>query len=260
MNLPAKRAPAFAPRPNTVIGYCDGKPVQIDQNLARYLDEILIDRINLANAPLATVLPYAGSAEPTGWLICNGQSVSTRTYADLFAVIGYTYGGSGDSFNVPDYRGKHLVGAGDLVGLGEEIGSDEITLTQANLPAYNLTVTDPGHGHDVTDPGHSHGVTDPEHNHGITDPQHSHGGVADVSGLAGAAAGADVAIPVAGSTDSASTGVTVDNAATGITIDDEVTGVTVDSGTTGISVSSGGGGEAFSNHPPSIGANYIIKA
>ena len=38
---------------------------------------------------------------PDGWLECNGQSVSTTTYPELFAKIGYTYGGSGGSFNLP---------------------------------------------------------------------------------------------------------------------------------------------------------------
>jgi len=42
-----------------------------------------------------------GSA-PKGWLSCNGASVSTTTYATLFAKIGYTHGGSGSSFNLPN--------------------------------------------------------------------------------------------------------------------------------------------------------------
>lgn len=54
------------------------------------------------------VVPYAGpdAKVPEGWLFCNGQSVSTSTYAALYAVIGYTYGGAGASFNVPDLRGR----------------------------------------------------------------------------------------------------------------------------------------------------------
>lgn len=38
---------------------------------------------------------------PDGWLECNGQSVSTTAYPELFEKIGYTYGGSGGSFNLP---------------------------------------------------------------------------------------------------------------------------------------------------------------
>ena len=54
--------------------------------------------------PKGTILPYGGSAAPTGFLLCNGAAVSRTTYADLFAVIGTTYG-SGDgstTFNLPN--------------------------------------------------------------------------------------------------------------------------------------------------------------
>lgn len=44
-----------------------------------------------------TVLPFAGSAAPTGWLLCYGQAVSRTTYATLFAVIGTTFGAGGDA-------------------------------------------------------------------------------------------------------------------------------------------------------------------
>ena len=41
---------------------------------------------------------------PAGWLLCNGASLTRFTnYENLFSVIGYTYGGSGNSFNVPDF-------------------------------------------------------------------------------------------------------------------------------------------------------------
>jgi microcystin-dependent protein len=56
---------------------------------------------------------FAGSVAPVGWLICNGAGISTSTYANLFKVIGYTFGGSSGTFNLPDYRGKfekHLNG------------------------------------------------------------------------------------------------------------------------------------------------------
>ena len=56
------------------------------------------------------IAPFAYDGSPTGWLDCNGASVSTSTYAELFAVIGYTWGGSGGSFNVPELRGEFLRG------------------------------------------------------------------------------------------------------------------------------------------------------
>lgn len=62
--------------------------------------------------PSGSVQPFAGSAAPTGWLLCDGSAVSRTTYADLFAVIGTSYG-SGDgstTFNLPNLKGRVPVG------------------------------------------------------------------------------------------------------------------------------------------------------
>jgi hypothetical protein len=62
--------------------------------------------------PVGTVLAFAGTATPVGWLACNGQAVSRTTYLALFTVLGITHGpGDGiNTFNVPDYRGRFLRG------------------------------------------------------------------------------------------------------------------------------------------------------
>jgi hypothetical protein len=60
-----------------------------------------------------TIITYAGIGAPTGYLPCDGRSLANNsTYADLFAAIGYTWGGSGGNFNLPDLRGLFLRGAG----------------------------------------------------------------------------------------------------------------------------------------------------
>lgn len=48
---------------------------------------------------------YGGTIAPSGWLLCNGTGYSTTIYPALFAVIGYSYGGSGGTFNVPSLSG-----------------------------------------------------------------------------------------------------------------------------------------------------------
>src|SRR5688500_3675360 len=54
--------------------------------------------------PTGSVVPYAGTTEPTNWLFCYGQAVSRTTYAALFTAISTTYGaGDGSTtFNLPD--------------------------------------------------------------------------------------------------------------------------------------------------------------
>ncbi|MCP4161046.1 MAG: tail fiber protein [Deltaproteobacteria bacterium] len=59
-------------------------------------------------SPVGSVITWTMSIPPEGHLECNGQSLSTTEYPELFAVIKYTYGGSGDKFNIPDYRGYFL--------------------------------------------------------------------------------------------------------------------------------------------------------
>lgn len=62
--------------------------------------------------PVGAVLIWPLAAEPAGYLPCEGAAVSRETYANLFAVIGTTYGdGNGSTtFNLPDYRGYFLRG------------------------------------------------------------------------------------------------------------------------------------------------------
>jgi microcystin-dependent protein len=68
---------------------------------------------------------FAASSAPTGWLKANGASLSTTTYANLFGVIGYVYGGSGGSFTLPDLRGEFVRGWADgrAVDTGRVFGS-----------------------------------------------------------------------------------------------------------------------------------------
>ena len=54
-----------------------------------------------------TIQAFGGSTAPDGWLFCDGSAISRTLYADLFAVIGTTYG-SGDgttTFNLPNFIG-----------------------------------------------------------------------------------------------------------------------------------------------------------
>lgn len=118
------------------------------------------------SAPAGTVNPYAGSTAPTGWLLCFGQAVSRSQYADLFAVVGTTYG-SGDgstTFNIPDLRGRVAAGKDDMGGtaasrltsttitsgaatLGNSGGAQTHTLTEAQLASH--THTQDAHGHNL---------------------------------------------------------------------------------------------------------------
>jgi phage-related tail fiber protein len=95
-----------------------------------------------SGVPAGTVIYYAASTAPTGYLKANGASLSTTTYAALFAAIGYTFGGSGGSFNVPDLRGEFIRGWDDGRGVdsGRVFGSAQATQTQWYGSGINSTV------------------------------------------------------------------------------------------------------------------------
>lgn len=66
--------------------------------------------------PVGSVVAFAGSSAPSGWLMCDGALISKTTYASLWAVIGNTYlnGRSADANNyyLPDLREMYIKGAG----------------------------------------------------------------------------------------------------------------------------------------------------
>jgi microcystin-dependent protein len=172
--------------------------------------------------PVGTMMAFAGGTIPDGWLACNGQAVARAQFSILFSVIGVTWGpGDGStSFNVPDSRGRVIIGAGGSFVLAANGGAMERVIGQTNLPNVPFTVNDPGHTHAVTDPGHSHSAR-------------------NVSSLV--TAGAVDAGGTTGNTGSATTGISIVSASTGIT------------------VSSGGSDTPLDTTPAYIAAYAIIK-
>ena len=62
--------------------------------------------------PIGAIVAYSSNNAPTNWLICDGSAINRVTYAELFSVIGTTYG-SGDgttTFNLPNAKGRTIVG------------------------------------------------------------------------------------------------------------------------------------------------------
>ena len=90
--------------------------------------------ISLGGTPVGTLIYFAASTPPTGFLKANGAAVSRTTYADLFAVIGTTWGvGDGSTtFNLPDLRGEFIRGWDDARGVdsGRALGSAQLDQMQ----------------------------------------------------------------------------------------------------------------------------------
>ena len=102
-------------------------------------------------AVTATIVPYAGSSIPGGWLTCDGRVLAIASYPALFLAIGATYGGDGvKNFKLPDLRGRTVIGTSGSHPLGAAVGEETHILTQAEMPAHAHAATDSGHSHSGT--------------------------------------------------------------------------------------------------------------
>lgn len=103
------------------------------------------NKVTCIDGPSVGALKYSyQTADHKGWLLCNGKSVSKDTYAKLFTVIGTDFGGSGNNFNLPDYRGYFLRGLGtasNLSSYGGSANSETKTPQRQELPNITGTMT-----------------------------------------------------------------------------------------------------------------------
>lgn len=112
--------------------------------------------------PVGCIMPYAGSAAPAGWLLCDGSEISASLYTNLFNVVNYTYGSQGtlvgtNTFKLPDLRGRFPMGLDNMDNngpvplvpspanrvtetgstvLGGYGGSETKTLVKENIPDH----------------------------------------------------------------------------------------------------------------------------
>ena len=89
------------------------------------------DLTGIEGIPTATIVPWSSASVPTGFLECNGQTVSRSTYSALFAIVGTTYGaGDGSStFLVPNLGDNVPVGKSNNKALGSTGGANTVTVT-----------------------------------------------------------------------------------------------------------------------------------
>ena len=195
---------------------------------------------------------------PTNWLICDGSSRDTTAFAALFAVIGYTFGGSGANFNLPPLANGFPFGASATHALASTGGEATHLLTTAEIPAHAHTATQPAHSHTATQPAHVH--PDPGHGHpGSTASQapHSHGGVVIPGGTFSLGQPGWNTQP--GGTDTQQPAVSVSIAAAATGLQAAQPAITVGNAQPAITVANTGGGGAHNNMPPFLSVNFIIK-
>ncbi len=94
----------------------------------------------MAQPYIGEIRMFGGNFAPYGWMFCAGQLLPISEYDTLFSLIGTTYGGDGQStFALPDLRGRLPLHFGSGYVLGETMGTEDVTLTTAQMPAHTHT-------------------------------------------------------------------------------------------------------------------------
>ncbi len=97
----------------------------------------------MADPFVAEIRIFGFNFAPKGWAFCNGQLLPLSQNTALFALLGTTYGGDGKStFALPDLQGCAPMHPGQGPGLslhdlGEQGGSETVTLLESEMPAHN---------------------------------------------------------------------------------------------------------------------------
>lgn len=83
---------------------------------------------------------------PVDWMQCSGQPLSISQYTTLFALIGTTYGGDGQTtYQLPDLRGRIPVHQGSssqgTFVIGEDSGTETVTLLTSQMPGHAHTLS-----------------------------------------------------------------------------------------------------------------------
>jgi microcystin-dependent protein len=100
----------------------------------------------MAQPYVGEIRMFAGNFAPLGWLFCDGSLQPISEYDTLFALIGTTYGGDGQStFALPDLRGRVPIHQGQApgtssYGMGESGGVESVTLTAQQIPSHSHTL------------------------------------------------------------------------------------------------------------------------
>ncbi|MFD2170019.1 phage tail protein [Tumebacillus lipolyticus] len=91
----------------------------------------------MSESYLGEIRMFAGNFAPQGWALCNGQLLSIAENEALFALLGTTYGGDGQTtFALPDLQGRVAIHPNTTYVRGTKGGSETVTVVANQLPQH----------------------------------------------------------------------------------------------------------------------------
>lgn len=138
--------------------------VDIQTDITDIQTEITDINITLTDTmPIGSMIMYPIAVAPSSkWELCEGQTLATASYPDLFLVVGYSFGGAGAYFSLPDMRSKffagyNAVGSAEYQVIGQGAGSDSVSLVNSEIPKHQHVISNGTDGSSISNPGdHSH--------------------------------------------------------------------------------------------------------
>jgi microcystin-dependent protein len=125
----------------------------------------------MSNPFLGEIRIFAGNFNPRSWAFCRGQLLPIAQNDALYALIGTTFGGDGQTtFGLPDMQGRSLIGQGQGSGLssyvvGQKSGTETVTLNTTQLPSHNHSLNAWNIDSTNETPGTSVGLSNPLNAH-----------------------------------------------------------------------------------------------
>lgn len=191
---------------------------------------------------IGEIVAHGSLNTPNKWLPCDGSSRPIAAYPKLYEALGTSWGpltNGNANFQLPDLRGKTLIGAGTGAGLtaraiGQSLGAESHTLNETQMPVHSHVQAAHNHIQDV----HNHLQNPHSHNYNWFAPPNAVNGLSVAAGSLSAQANIAVSVAATATNQAA----TATNQAA--TATNQVTG----------------GGAAHNNMQPSAVINYIVFA
>ena len=152
-----------------------------------------IDSVAHANqqsgVPIGSIVMYAGSSPPAGWLWCLGQVYADTDIPNLVPILNHAFPGSDGSHTaLPNLGGRAPVGYnGGGWAMGAMAGEVNHTLLYYEVPSHNHYAYQDAHNHYNWQDAHVHAAWQGAHTHSVYQDAHVHGDAGHGHGVSASA-------------------------------------------------------------------------